>query len=92
MSGRTSRSWSPDGKTIYYISNRSTAFFNVWGIRFDPARGQPVGEPFRVTSFDNPGRMVWPSHAVEIALSTDRLFLPITEVTGSIWVLDNVDQ
>ena len=84
--------WSPDGKTIYYISNRSTAFFNVWGIRFDPARGQPVGEPFRVTSFDNPGRMVWPSHAVEIALSTDRLFLPLTEVTGSIWVLDNVDQ
>ena len=35
--------WSPDGKTIYYISNRGTAFFNVWGIRFDPARGKPVG-------------------------------------------------
>ena len=84
--------WSPDGKTIYYISNRGTAFFNVWGIRFDPARGQPVGQSFRVTSFDSPGRMVWPNYAVEIALSMDRLLVPITEVTGSIWVLDNVDQ
>ena len=63
-----------------------------WVVFQAPARGQPVGEPFRVTSFDNPGRMVWPSHAVEIALSTDRLFLPLTEVRGSIWVLDNVDQ
>ena len=84
--------WSPDGKAIYYISNRGTAFFNVWGIRFDPARGQPVGQSFRVTSFDSPGRMVWPNSAVEIALSMDRLLVPITEVTGSIWVLDNVDQ
>jgi serine/threonine protein kinase len=52
--------WSPDGKTIYYVSNR-TGFFNVWGIRFDPKNGTPVGEPFRVTTFDSPGQMVLPS-------------------------------
>ena len=51
--------WSPDGRTIYFISNR-TGFFNVWGRRFDPASGQPIGEVFRVTNFESPGRMIPP--------------------------------
>ncbi|HEU4386425.1 MAG TPA: winged helix-turn-helix domain-containing protein, partial [Blastocatellia bacterium] len=49
--------WSPDGKTLYFVSNR-TGFFNVWGIRFDVATGQSVGEPFRVTNFESPGQMI----------------------------------
>lgn len=43
--------WSPDGRTIYFVSNR-TGFFNVWGIRFNPANGEPAGDPFRVTDFE----------------------------------------
>ena len=31
--------WSPDGKTIYFVSARS-GFFNVWGIRFDSTKGK----------------------------------------------------
>ena len=31
--------WAPDGKAIYFISNRDSAFFDVWGIEFDPAKG-----------------------------------------------------
>ena len=84
--------WSPDGKTIYFISNR-TGFFNVWGIRFDPRTGKPAGEAFRVTEFENPGQMVLPLLGrLELALATDRLVLPIMEVSGSIWVLENVDR
>ena len=49
--------WSPDGKTIYYVSGVG-GFFNVWGIRFDPDKGKPVGEPFRVTAFEKPSLMV----------------------------------
>ena len=65
----------------------------MWGIRFDPQQGKPVGEPFRVTSFDSPGKMVWAKlEESEITLSANRLVLPITEVTGNIWVLDGVDQ
>ena len=50
-SGDDKPRWSPDGKTLYFISSRA-GLFNVWGMRFDPAIGQPVGEPFRVTAFD----------------------------------------
>jgi dipeptidyl aminopeptidase/acylaminoacyl peptidase len=84
--------WSPDGKTIYFISNR-TGFFNVWGIRFDPRTGKPAGEAFRVTEFENPGQMVLPLLGrLELALAADRLVLPIMEVSGSVWVLENVDR
>lgn len=37
--------WSRDGTRLA---------FNVWGIRFNPVRGRPLGEPFRVTSFESP--------------------------------------
>jgi serine/threonine protein kinase/sugar lactone lactonase YvrE len=85
--------WSPDGKTIYFLSNRGTGFFNVWGIHFDREQGKPVGDPFRVTSFDNPNKIIWPELAgSEITLSADRLVLPITETTGNIWVLDGIDR
>jgi serine/threonine protein kinase len=85
--------WSADGKTIFYLSNRVTGFYNVWGIRFDPEQGKPVGQPFQVTSFDSPGRLVWPNlGGAEITLSADRLVLPVEEMTGSIWVLDGVDR
>jgi serine/threonine protein kinase len=84
--------WSPDGRTIYFVSNR-TGFFNVWGIRFDRRMGKPVGEAFRVTEFESPGRMVLPLLGrLEMALATDRLVLPIMEVSGSIWILENVDH
>ena len=36
--------WSPDGKTIYFLSDRQ-GFFNLWGIHFDPVKGHPQGEP-----------------------------------------------
>lgn len=84
--------WSPDGRIIYFISNR-TGFFNVWGIRFDPATGQPIGEPFPVTTFDNPGRMILEDvRTMELALTADRLILPITEQTGNIWILENAER
>jgi len=85
--------WSPDGRTIYFVSDRS-GFFNVWGIRFDPTSGKPVGEAFRVTAFESPGQMMSPRlvQLIGISLAADRLVLPITEMSGSIWILENVDR
>jgi Tol biopolymer transport system component len=84
--------WAPDGKTIYFISNRESAFFDVWGLGFDPEKGTTVGEEFRVTRFTDPGRRVLSSSASELGVSRDRIVLPILERSGSVWVLDQIDR
>jgi Tol biopolymer transport system component/DNA-binding winged helix-turn-helix (wHTH) protein len=84
--------WSHDGQTIYFISDR-TGFFNVWGIRFDPVIGKPVGAPFQVTTFDGPSKMILPFPGpMGFMLARDRLVLSIKEVSGSIWALENMDR
>ncbi len=84
--------WAPDGRTIYFLSDRS-GFFNVWGRRFDPAAGRTVGEAFRVTSYESPAQMIPPAMTeIELALAAERLVVPIMEVAGSIWILENVDR
>jgi Tol biopolymer transport system component len=82
--------WSPDGKTIYFVSGRD-GFFNVWGIHFDAVKGKPLGDPFRVTWFESPSLMV-PTNIppVEVSLTQEKLVLSIAQVSGSIWILDNV--
>jgi Tol biopolymer transport system component len=84
--------WSPDGKTIYYISDVG-GFFNLWGIHFDPSTGQPVGEPFQLSAFKRPSLMIPQRiNLVSLSLSQDKLVLTVEEVSGGIWMLDNVDQ
>ncbi|MGC1295821.1 MAG: winged helix-turn-helix domain-containing protein [Alloacidobacterium sp.] len=84
--------WSPNGKTIYFVS-RPGGFFNVWGIRFDPAAGKSVGQPFQVSKFDNPRLMIprWIA-PVGLSLTQDKLALTMAEESGNIWILDNVDR
>jgi Tol biopolymer transport system component/DNA-binding winged helix-turn-helix (wHTH) protein len=78
--------WSADGRFIYFISDRGGSV-DVWGQRID--KGAPVGEPFRVTEFDEPSLLVHRNLSrVEIAVSEDRLFLPLTETAGDIWMLE----
>jgi len=84
--------WEPSGRKLYFISNR-TGFFNVWGIGFDPASGQAIGDPFRVTAFESPGQMILTDvRIMEMAHSANRLILPIMEVSGGIWILENVER
>jgi Tol biopolymer transport system component len=83
--------WSPDGRTLYYVSGPG-GFFNVWGIRFDPAAGKPVGQPFQVSKFDGARLMIprW-IPPVGLSLTQDKLVMTMAEESGSIWLLDNVD-
>jgi Tol biopolymer transport system component/DNA-binding winged helix-turn-helix (wHTH) protein len=84
--------WSPDGRTIYFVSRRG-GFFNVWGIHFDPEKGRPAGEPFRVSAFERPNLMVPQNiQPVELSITKNRLLLTVSKVSGGIWVLDNVDR
>jgi Tol biopolymer transport system component/DNA-binding winged helix-turn-helix (wHTH) protein len=83
--------WSPDGKTIYFVS-RPGGFFNVWGIHFDPAAGKPIGQPFKVSKFDSPRLMIphWIA-PVGFSLTQNKLVLTMSQGSGNIWVLDSVD-
>jgi Tol biopolymer transport system component len=85
--------WAPDGRTLYFLSNHGGAFFNLWGVRFDPARGQAEGEAFQITRFDSPRVMLSPDiDSTDAGISADRALLTLVSVTGNIWMLDNVDR
>lgn len=84
--------WAPDGRTIYFVSPRD-GVLNVWGRRFDSTTGKPVGNTFQVTSFNSPRQMISPQLSdMQIALTANRLFLPITETQSELWMLENVDR
>lgn len=63
--------WSADGR----------------GIRFDPATGRSVGEEFRVTHYEDPVRLLESGSAAELGVGESRIIAPITELSGSIWLL-----
>jgi Tol biopolymer transport system component len=84
--------WSPDGRLLFYLQLNG-AFLNVWGRRFDVARGKPIGEPFQVSKFNSVRHRISPEFEVtDLNVSRTRLILPIMETAGSIWVLDNIDR
>jgi Tol biopolymer transport system component len=82
--------WAPDGRAVYFVSNRNGAFFDVWGIQVDPATGTAVGEEFRVTRFDSPGRTLSAAASAELGVGARRLVVLLNEASGSVWTLDNV--
>jgi dipeptidyl aminopeptidase/acylaminoacyl peptidase len=84
--------WAPDGRTLYFISNRD-GHSNVWGQRFDPDAGLAVGPAFRVTSFHE-GRQSLTPYIGQLAMTVTptRIVLPMYEATGQIWALDQVDR
>ena len=44
-------------------------------------------------AFESPARMILSDVAVmEMALAADRIILPIMEVSGGIWILENVGR
>jgi Tol biopolymer transport system component len=84
--------WSPDGKVIYFWLLRGS-LVNVWALRFDDVHGRAIGAPFQVTHFDSPARHISAYlGGSEPSVSLTTLLLPMTDASGSIWMLDNVDR
>ena len=84
--------WSPDGKDIYFVSDRD-GFFNLWRVGFDSQSGRAMGAPARITTFDSPALMVPKNISlVELSLAGDKFVLNLVESSGGIWMLDNVDK
>ncbi len=83
--------WSPDGRTLYFLSRGADGYFNLWGVPIDPARGAQTAEPFQVTHFSSPDRRIDPDMSnAEIDVASDRLVLPMQNLKGSIWLLSGV--
>jgi hypothetical protein len=85
--------WGSDGRMLYFISRRPHSYFNLWATRYDPERGTQVGEPFALTRFETPTLAIAEDlgHS-EMDVSSHHAVLTMKAVTGSIWMLDNVDK
>jgi len=86
--------WSPDGRAVYFLARHSSyPGYNMWRVPFDRVHGVPAGPPSQVTSFTSATFSIYPEMGLaEIGVSSTRLALPMLTVTGSIWMLDNVDK
>ena len=83
--------WSPDGRTLYFLSRGADGYFNLWGVPIDPARGAQSGKPFQITHFSSPDWRIDPNMGyADIGLARGRLGLPMQNVKGSIWLLSGV--
>ena len=85
--------WAP-GTAASSISSRTATACSTSG-RAASIRppGSPRGQPYRVTAFDSPRQMISSQLArMQIAVTSDRLFLPITETQSELWMLENVDR
>jgi hypothetical protein len=68
-------------------------FLDLWAQRFNKVAGRPEGASFRVSSFSGPEQLLPSSISrIEFAVTGDRLFVPLTERTTNLWLLDNVDR
>ena len=74
--------WSPDGKTLYFTSNRD-GHFCFWGQRIDARSHRPMGEPFAVQHLH--GRMFYRQRGWSAA--GGRIAMVLTEETGNIWMM-----
>jgi Tol biopolymer transport system component/DNA-binding winged helix-turn-helix (wHTH) protein len=84
--------WSPDGRTLYFISNRD-GHFNVWGRHVDSATGQTVGGVFRVSAFSRSDLRLAPDlREMDMLVSSRRLLLPMYESSSHLWMLDQADR
>jgi Tol biopolymer transport system component/DNA-binding winged helix-turn-helix (wHTH) protein len=85
--------WAPDGRTLYFISPKPLGYYNLWGVRMDPARGTTTSDPFQITQFNSSALMIDPNMTTsDIALAPGRLAVTMARITGSIWMLSDVDR
>ena len=82
----TAPQWSPDGKVIYYTSNRDGSRC-IWTQRLD-ASSHPAGEPSPVYHFHSARRSptLVPLNAVDMFVARDQILLSLGEISGNIWL------
>ncbi|HEV3202063.1 MAG TPA: hypothetical protein VGZ73_29395, partial [Bryobacteraceae bacterium] len=81
--------WSPDGRTIYFLSDRD-GFQCVWARRVDPVTAQPLGPPFEVAHFHHASQAIQSpsllSGDIGLSVARDSLVLMMADRRGNIWL------
>ncbi len=78
--------WSPDGNTLYFLSMRDGTWC-VWAQRLQAKSKKPVGEPQAMLHVHGPSGLA-DYNRFGYGMSGDRLYLPIAETRGNIWIAD----
>jgi len=80
-----SPSWSPDGKLLYYASNRD-GFICVWAQAI-ASDGKPAGAPVAVfhNHKSSPSAMIAMILSSLIRVTPDKLYMRLGEAKGSLW-------
>jgi Tol biopolymer transport system component len=78
--------WSPDGSLLYYYSLQDN-FNCLYARRLDPVTKQPQGDGFAVKHFHGDQRLA-DATAVGYGLAPDRLYLPLVNWKGNIWLAE----
>ena len=94
-SRRPSRSWvsritaGPDGNTLYFLSSQDE-FLCIWAQSLDPATKNPKGPPKAVQHFHERLRTRGAA-SFGYAMTADKLYLPLGETKGNIWLAEPVE-
>ena len=82
------RRWSPDGSTLYFISDRD-GFFCIWAQSLDPRTKTPIGKAAPVLHFHEAKRSMDPASG--LAVARNKLVFDLVENTGNIWIMSPDD-
>jgi eukaryotic-like serine/threonine-protein kinase len=79
--------WSPDGRLLYYLSDRDD-FNCVWAIPLEHRTKRPAGEPFAVLHAHRSDRkLTLPAkRGFSLAVSRNRLVLNAGELAGEVYI------
>jgi Tol biopolymer transport system component/predicted Ser/Thr protein kinase len=76
--------WSPDGRLLYYISNRDSMPC-VWAQAFDPVK-RSFGEPMAVFHLHGT-QMMKLNPSKGMGVTPDRLYLLLGQITADVWTM-----
>jgi hypothetical protein len=80
--------FSPDGNIVYFLSERDGRRC-IWAQRLDATK-HPAGEPFPVQHFHSArlSPIYNPTGSNECAVARDKIVLPVTERSSSVWLAE----
>jgi serine/threonine protein kinase len=80
--------WSPDGNTLYFLYTRD-GFRCIYAQPLEPATKKPQGPLKSIRHFHGRVRTV-PGRSFGYAMTSDRLYLPLSEPKANIWLAEPV--